>query len=984
MRTISTSMQKLLSAGERSTSFVVEIDRTGSGDWVNLRSHENLDWIHSVEWENNAQNPVDTATVRLKRQFDDLSLSPLMAQSKLNASSTLIWPKRKIRIRSTDLDRGNLVSSGGDVVFDGKIDKIQWNRDPIEISCRDLGGDLQDAFIETQAIYGSDAGRDIEDVIQDILDDANTNGWLATAVTLHTPTTPGFAIRKYKQGKESVMSAIQKLARLIGYQCKYKWRSGTSQFELTLYSPTREVRARGSLTLTGLPTATETFVVNSTTFTARASGATTDEFNIGATALATCTNIAAMLNSDSESSNVNAWVDNSGANPKVVIEWQVPGTVGDAVTFTEALSNATADGSGTLGGTQSGADITEDFTFSPSQYWEPDTLSIDVQNVRNAFSLTYKAPDDSQTRTTVTRKNSASIAKYGRRFFGMTEGPQSQIDTVEEAQDMLAAADYDCSEPDADLSIPVVYFPWGEPGDYYKYQANGIHFDSDQSFAAISLRHMGAEDRLRTMIMARGKPSLGYRRWLEIEGRPGVAPGVDLFNDTPGTTTGESLIGGIAVSFDDPRTQDPAIEDWAYTEVYVSTSSITEPDNGERPSAGLLKAKGRQTRFEILGLKPGVTYYIRIFHIDSAGNVSSSATEISTAAAYKGPVHQNPDTLVGSLIPNSEFGVWSPPEDDKASFPPDFWTCIYSDFGTGGDWADFTEDDAIWGTGNDNIYYDETYHQTGATSIRIKTTNSTSDYNGIRTRDFIPVVGGRLYGFEFAVLAEATTAGYKYAVRWYEEDKSTVAGDDSQSWAFTTIGTYTWFTRFVDLVAPDAARYMKVSVIGEYNASVETVYVDRFQARRLPPSFYVYQNSTSGSRTQNVWAYITMDTELHDYGDFFNLTGVNDYFEVPWDAVYQFSACVTMGSIEDAHFVQLALYIDSGSGYAVVAEGSKHYNSSGGTDDIAAMIAVQAIDLQEGDKVRLYVYFSGTGTKSPVAGAEKTYFCGRLVEALQI
>jgi hypothetical protein len=115
------------------------------------------------------------------------------------------------------------------------------------------------------------------------------------------------------------------------------------------YTP-EQSKARGTITFTGLPGADETLVINLTTITAKASGATTDQFNIGTDARTTCDNLVAAINAGSESGNVQAW----RVGLTVIVEWLEPGTDGNSVVFTETLSNATIDGSGTLGGTQAG------------------------------------------------------------------------------------------------------------------------------------------------------------------------------------------------------------------------------------------------------------------------------------------------------------------------------------------------------------------------------------------------------------------------------------------------------------------------------------------------------------------------------------------------------------------------------------------------------------------------------------------------------
>lgn len=109
--------------------------------------------------------------------------------------------------------------------------------------------------------------------------------------------------------------------------------------------------ARGMITFSGLPTADDTFVINATTITAKADGSgNVDHFTIGADAAETCANLVSTLAECSEAANLTAWVSGT----KVVIEWGTAGTAGNSITFTESLTNATIDGSGTLGGSVSG------------------------------------------------------------------------------------------------------------------------------------------------------------------------------------------------------------------------------------------------------------------------------------------------------------------------------------------------------------------------------------------------------------------------------------------------------------------------------------------------------------------------------------------------------------------------------------------------------------------------------------------------------
>lgn len=121
-------------------------------------------------------------------------------------------------------------------------------------------------------------------------------------------------------------------------------------------SATAWVNAKGTLTLSGNPSNTETMVLGKNTITAVTSGATGLQFNIGADAAATCTNIAALINTNT---TLNVLFSASATATTVVITCLIPGAIGNQITFTEAMTNVTADGYGYLGGTTAGTGGTD-------------------------------------------------------------------------------------------------------------------------------------------------------------------------------------------------------------------------------------------------------------------------------------------------------------------------------------------------------------------------------------------------------------------------------------------------------------------------------------------------------------------------------------------------------------------------------------------------------------------------------------------------
>ena len=67
--------------------------------------------------------------------------------------------------------------------------------------------------------------------------------------------------------------------------------------------------------------------------------------------------------------------------------------------------------------------------------------------------------------------------------------------------------------------------------------------------------------------------------------------------------------------------------DWGYTECHIS------PIANFVPSTGTMRARGRQTHFEITtGLEVGRRYYVRLIHVDSAGRRSVASVELSAIA----------------------------------------------------------------------------------------------------------------------------------------------------------------------------------------------------------------------------------------------------------------------------------------------------------------------------------------------------------------
>lgn len=114
---------------------------------------------------------------------------------------------------------------------------------------------------------------------------------------------------------------------------------------------TGAVRASGTLTFTGNPLNTETFTINGVTFTAKTSGATGDQWNIGANATANAAAVVTMVNA-STTAKIKGVIKAASAAGVVTFTCLVPGVIGNLCTLTESLTNATVSGANFASGTE--------------------------------------------------------------------------------------------------------------------------------------------------------------------------------------------------------------------------------------------------------------------------------------------------------------------------------------------------------------------------------------------------------------------------------------------------------------------------------------------------------------------------------------------------------------------------------------------------------------------------------------------------------
>jgi hypothetical protein len=829
-----------------------------------------------------------------------------------------------------------------------------------------------------------------------------------SAATPFNPSdSPGFLLLPYAQSKETVMRALETLAQQIGWLVKYQFHDNTSQFQLQLFAPERAVAAQGTLSLTGLPSDAETFQINTTVMTARSAGPlTANEFLIGADAATTAKNIVTALTTTStEKDNLTAFTGAS-VPTDVVIAWGAIGVGGNAVVFTEALSNATADGAGTLGGTIAGSDgkTTPDFTFNEDIITNYQQLAVDRQDVRNAMRLAFTAATG--TRFELFRKDQASIDKFGRLYMEIAEAGSSQIDTFEEAAAFLDAAMADLREPDAEQAVEVLYFWPVEDTDLFRFLANGDHYDADQDLAIVTWRHVLKRKRNRTVLTTRGKPSGGRRRWLEIEGRPGVAAPLDLRQDNaPEGGASQPGVGTIIITYDDPKTMSPAIFDWATSRIHVVPD--TDPGFPDFTVADAnLAAIGRQTRFEIDGLIPGTTYAAKIVIVDGVGNESVVSGAIQQATEKVGPFHENEDREFGTINQNPNFTVFT----KGTAVPPDAWQTV-APVATNGDWADTTG----------NWFTSVVAQNTGARSLKLNTVDLTGAPQQLIRQfrsDFFLVEAGLLYIMDFSWrhdgsgvqndsvttsgsdVPQPTWASMQMAFEFYDKDKALISTLtlDQDPGAGNTLFDYgglggivniltggvpanTWFQDRGWRTAPATAVYARALIKSDVDGAIGTgdwgddgrssvLFIDNVRVARSMARLDVVGAATQ-SVAPGVWvepSFSILSTPILDNtGDFASLPPgppPDHSYTIPFDGEYLIVAGAELDSL--AVSKQFAIRIRKDA--AVFVVGTPYHEGGSGLGGPFAYVTSGVVRLSAGNVIDVEIRHNGGGAATLQTG----------------
>lgn len=432
-------------------------------DMTNLAG---VDWVDKAEVNAEVDQPCDTGSVSLFREVGDLSLSILRTDSKLNLTDPLnpvSYSPRLLEGRACELWAARvplgLVASGDDwvSVLKGHVDDVdEGGAETVQLTLRDQGGLLVDTFIEETVSYGAIPPVAVEGEMQFVLNDNDSsaiNNSVAGLVarngsypplTLFTPTPPGWAVTRWKQRREGVLSALRTLAGQVAWEVRYRFDQNPDQnaWRLTFFDPDRLREDVDSVLLAD-------DLLEVTRFSRSILGVR---------------NVVRVIYPSSET-----------VTPVIPVG---------------LLTQIAAQG------------------FIIRSGWN----NVDGEANRVTAYVEIESP--------------GSIALVRRRLFmEIGEASTSQIDTIVEAATMAFGALLDLQESPLEKGMRMPMLFELELNDMLKFGPDMLT-TAPQRLAVKSITH-SFDDVATTSVQLRGKPTVGFKRWMRLETRQGNArPGV--------------------------------------------------------------------------------------------------------------------------------------------------------------------------------------------------------------------------------------------------------------------------------------------------------------------------------------------------------------------------------------------------------------------------------------------------------------------------
>lgn len=462
-----------------------------NGDLQDLTDLLGHDWLKAWNIRGDVDGPGEVLDLELWKRRGSLSLAPLTnnalnrvplpsatypgvdhstygdAFTGAGTATELLTPRRFVQLEVCRLPLGlEPATDDWQVRFQGFLDEPEWGgeEDELRVSARDISGLYADAWMtEVNKTYGTEAGRTIQNVLQDIVDDAaaaavgstfqlaDPTGFVAVT-SLGVEGSPTAVVYTYNQIRQPVVQALQAVADQCGWVVRTRWDYATEAFKLTLVEPER-TRSHPCIALTA------------------------DQ-------------VRALPGLRLDLANVR--------NHIRLVYFPTGETASTAVPSIPTGTTTQVVGSRP---TYEAGETTP----------ETDPVSGDV--TASAALAVYEVNSEDLHSSEAGHK---SLSVFGARTMEVVEPASSPIRTIAQAQAMAVALLRDLCLPKAQASFDALAIPELEVGDFVRLQS-ALHSDQSVDGGITQVTHENG----RSNVQARGLPSGGYARHLEKEGAGG-------------------------------------------------------------------------------------------------------------------------------------------------------------------------------------------------------------------------------------------------------------------------------------------------------------------------------------------------------------------------------------------------------------------------------------------------------------------------------
>lgn len=154
--------------------------------------------------------------------------------------------------------------------------------------------------------------------------------------------------------------------------------------------------------------------------------------------------------------------------------------------------------------------------LGPNRYLGIRRMPKSRDEVRNVVEVTPSDPP----RTPIKLLDEVSIAKYSRRYLGVSEDVSSHIQTPDQTLALGRAILSDTKEPKIMAEIETRFLPFVEINDFYILDANNVHHDEDLPLAISGFTHTLTEDGDgTTTLRTRDLPAAANSEWRRGEAK---------------------------------------------------------------------------------------------------------------------------------------------------------------------------------------------------------------------------------------------------------------------------------------------------------------------------------------------------------------------------------------------------------------------------------------------------------------------------------